>query len=312
MLVPASQEAEPLDIEVTLHPRGQARSHTSYMLSSDALASPSSVTCDELTPQASSAGMSFGETNGRRRKAPLIAEAPGPPHRTALGEIRPSLAPRLRTRLMLSSRRTRLKQTGSANSGRSTSEGCSPKTSHGPRGSFPSVQSGIRLENPLSAEHTSQQTIGDGTKVHADSNGHNGSSFGGLGGTGENASNVFSSNSRCRSGDEVMGARQGQSESPLLVPSFVSTSGRAKGARGQVARRGGDCSRRVDCARRNPRSLLTTSMAFFEGFSDDGDRSDSSEDEDDGEKPPSHESYIKVACSARTSYKLFSNDPQAR
>lgn len=58
-----------------------------------------------------------------------------------------------------------------------------------------------------------------------------------------------------------------------------------------------------------PRS--TSGVFFGEDTSDGGQGSDSS-NEEDGDGPPSRRSYIRVACTARTSYKLFSSDPQVR
>lgn len=57
-----------------------------------------------------------------------------------------------------------------------------------------------------------------------------------------------------------------------------------------------------------PAAALASYKMFFGDTDDGGEESESSNDEEDG--PLFRRSYIQVTCTARTSYKLFSSDPQ--
>lgn len=110
--------------------------------------------------------------------------------------------------------------------------------------------------------------------------------------------------SRRRSGDTTAGRSGGDrlKRKPRNVPAALSArekDGSGTGRRAEVVRGG------ISSA---PAAAKASYKMFFGDTDDGGEESDSSCDED--EDPLLRRSYIRVACTARTSYKLFSSDPQ--
>lgn len=127
---------------------------------------------------------------------------------------------------------------------------------------------------------------------------------------GEGGGGLFSSFARRRSGQAD--ARGHQREGGTLsskpqggVPPALSARESGAGVKGGKAEemRGGLRSAPAAVA-----AAPASYKMFFGDTDDGGDESGSSDDEDGGGLP--RKSFIRVDCAARTSYKLFSSDPQ--
>eukprot|EP00752_Nemacystus_decipiens_P001235 g1234.t1 len=130
-------------------------------------------------------------------------------------------------------------------------------------------------------------------------------------GGGGGGGGIFGSLSRRRSGDAsakraggdgVSNSSSNNNNRSRKIPAALSA--REKGAV--------DKGRKVGVARGGLSSAPADNHAsykmFFGDTDDGGDESGSSDDDDDGLRP--RRSFIRVSCTARTSYKLFSSDPQ--
>lgn len=129
----------------------------------------------------------------------------------------------------------------------------------------------------------------------------------GTNGAGEHGGSggVFTS-LRHRSGDAAAGRSGGDGLSSKSRNVPAALSAREKGA--------GDKERKAGVVRGGLSSAPADTQAsykMFFGDTDDGgegEESGSSDDDEDGLRP--RKSFIRVSCMARTSYKLFSSDPQ--
>lgn len=129
---------------------------------------------------------------------------------------------------------------------------------------------------------------------------------------------IFTSLSRRRGGD-MSRRRDHRGRNPMMLQTYVS-EGRSRdhGHAWTTSAIAGEVSGRVGGGRKGrawmrPRRAPTpvTSNGFFgEGASDDGRGWSESSNDDGSDGPSSRKSYIQVGCNARTSYKLFSSDPQ--
>lgn len=87
---------------------------------------------------------------------------------------------------------------------------------------------------------------------------------------------------------------------PAAAPSAREKGAGDKGRKAGVARGAGLNS--------EPTEAQPSYKMFFGDTDDGGEESGSSDDDEDGLRP--RRSFIRVSCTARTSYKLFSSDPQ--
>lgn len=115
---------------------------------------------------------------------------------------------------------------------------------------------------------------------------------------------IFASLSRRRSGDAAAGRFGGDrlGTKPRNVPAVMSAREKGASDKGRKTRvvRGGLSSA--------PDDTQASYKMFFGDTDDGGEETGSSDDDEDGAPP--RKSFIRVSCTARTSYKLFSSDPQ--
>lgn len=339
VLVPASQEAEPLDIQVSLHPQAQVQTASSPLVrdsadwsgrsasthrspagqvsppspSSLGVRSPPSTPFTAHKPGPASAAVSGATgapgpdesaTSGwRLRKSPGRGAAAAPAAVTGRsGDA--ATEPKKRGRLSLSARRPKLTRAGSGIGGRGT------RTAPAPDPHLVSSWDGggeatgggdareLAAQAPATNGGTSPTPPGGLTPAADKRESLRSSSSRPAGG------GIFASLARHRSGDapKASGGRPSASATPAVV---TPPSARREVSEGS----GGGAGWRGACSA----SAQATSTAFFvEDTDDGGQESGSSYEEDDGDGPPSRRSYIRVACTARTSYKLFSSDPQVQ
>lgn len=123
---------------------------------------------------------------------------------------------------------------------------------------------------------------------------------------------IFASLTRRRSGEgqQQPSNQLGDGAGAPATPSPSAVLSPPERSRGKGGGGGG-----VGAGWLRPNSAVTqvASKAFFGAGEDDaGHDSWSSTDEDEGNRPGGTQSYIRVTCTARTSYKLFSTNPQVR
>lgn len=126
---------------------------------------------------------------------------------------------------------------------------------------------------------------------------------------GEGGGGLFASFSRRRSGQtDARGGQcggSGLSNKPQGVPPALSARESDAGVKGSKT---GDTRGGLRSAPAAAAAAPGSYKMFFGDTDDGGDESGSSDDEDGGSL--SRKSFIRVDCAARTSYKLFSSDPQ--
>ncbi|CAM9378501.1 unnamed protein product [Ectocarpus fasciculatus] len=351
VLVPASQEAEPLDITVTLHPRAaqvQAQGHKqspsrqyrqtidggakslqaksppspgelpeppspSSLGSGSAAASPSfghrgsgvqrspPSACNSERDCASPGGGGDGDSKAQKQ---LVGKGGGRNGNQTGGGVK------RRGRLKIpGSGRVTLTRAGSAIGGRvaPTTLPVPPDMRQaaswdgGTQSLAATAPAGLGRpwaedEGEAVASPTGQRKPG---LVSSRTYGADGGEGGGATGGG-----IFASLARRRSVDQAAGysGSNVRLTSKRSVASAMSAMG--KGDSGKVQKegvvRGGLSSA--------PAPALASYKMFFGDTDDGGEESGSSNDEEDG--PLFRRSYIQVTCTARTSYKLFSSDPQ--
>lgn len=385
VLVPASQEAEPLEIQVTLHPRpsphtpfplredpfgsgsGAARSASAVPAAAIALTPPSPASGGEPSPLASpnsgydslspskAEGRVGGAVAGHRcRTTPALAGGDGsggspavlldasgalsaedaqvlaePQRRgvrlTLPGKRRPGRMERTanapgRTQPVKISSHRRLLSYGGGSSKHSDYQFLLSLAATAPpsAGFSRAVSDPVEDRQTLGSESRSQGVIAD--------NGRTKVTVRGGGGGGGGGGSIFASLTRrrseditCRGSSDTGHANDVGGKSTLrnpltlsMTPASAREGFRDRGGGGGrngfgdgTAAEGGGFWRDVSSAPTKSSSVLF----FGEDTSDGGQGSDSS-CEGDGDGPPSRKSYIRVACTARTSYKLFSSDPQ--
>lgn len=312
VLVPASKEAEPLDIQVTLHPRAEAQTPPPFRGPGGSYRSTANPRSPETPTPASPSSIGHGSPSGsptsvryttsaspRDSKGKVAGKSgsdeagkhgwrgrtpPAGPRDSSESQIsRRAVAKsdepvtKRRGRLSLPARRPRVTRGGSAAGGRGARTVPAPD---------PSIFSSWDESRSFPTATTAEEA----TAATKDRCRRSISTGGG----------ILASLTRRRSGDPFQGARSRVgSASPRLAGPFSARErlgGRYGGGLGW----------------RGPSSApgKATSRVFFTGDTDDGVQSGSSNEEDDGDGSSCPGSYIRVACTARTSYKLFSCDPQ--
>ncbi|CAM9377322.1 unnamed protein product, partial [Hapterophycus canaliculatus] len=361
VLVPASQEAEPLDITVTLHqraaqaklpPQAQAWSPSPLSLGPTKMAAgasgspvstfasfarllepPSPSSLGSASPMTSP---SFGArkssrpktaTGGRSRDQPIAPATAGGAGgegggRRGASDAQHQLAEEGETKAAPpegrgAKRRGRLKIRGKAGltrTGSATGERLTPTTPHGPDmrqvASWDGTQDMTAVmpmelpwaENKGGAVASSTAERGNGLLGVGTRGRESGES-------GEGGGGLFASFSRRRSEQvDTKGLQCGGSKfnnTPRGVPAALSAresdAGVNRGSTGEM--RGGLRSAPAAAA-----AAPGSYKMFFGDTDDGGDESGSSNDEHC--EALSRKSFIRVDCAARTSYKLFSSDPQ--
>lgn len=307
VLVPASQEADPLDIQVTLHPRVQ----TPTTFTSDVPTNSSPITIGDNSPivsphgvrdrepkrmsakgagaaAPSGGGATAATTGWRRRTSPSGIGGGGKKQQSSSGGGSNGGAPgpKRRGRLSLSATRSRLTRTGSTTGGRMGRASQAPDQQ--------SVSSWDDSQGILAPTTHGGSPSPAGERDPLNSSGR--AAGGG----------IFASLSRRRGGDGCPRPQSGTGSSlsvtPTLPPSVSGNDGLGRrGISGAEAEWRGASSAPAQ----------HTSRVFFAEDTDDGGEESESSNEDDGcDGPRSRRGFIKVSCTARTSYKLFSSDPQ--
>ncbi|CAN0210030.1 unnamed protein product, partial [Ectocarpus sp. 8 AP-2014] len=352
VLVPASQEAEPLDITVTLHPRaaqvqtqGHKQSpsrHYRHTIDSgtkgpQANSPPSPGELPEppspssLGSGSAAASPSFGHrSNGVQRSPPSARNSEGDftsPGGGGDGDTKAQHQPvgkgggrngvqtggrvKRRGRLKIpGSGRVILTRTGSAIGGR-----VAPPTPPVP----PDMRQAASWDGGTqSLAATAPAGLGrpwaeDEGEAVASPTGQrkpglvSSKTYGADGGEGSGATGggIFASLARRRSVDQAAGYSGSNVglNSKRSVPSAMSANGQGDSS-GKGHKEGGVRGGLSSA----PAAALASYKMFFGDTDDGGEESGSSNDEEDG--PPFRTSYIQVTCTARTSYKLFSSDPQ--
>lgn len=332
VLVPASQEAEPLDITVTLHPRAaqaQARvqsplPHCGNETGAGAYGPPANHQPSPGRPPEPPSPSSIGSRSaaasplGRGQGNGGGGGAPGAQHQQLAAKGLAATFPRTvggfkgRARLKIhGGGKARLTRTGSAAGGR-----VAPTTPPAP--DMRHVASWDGTENLATSVPTGWgkpwaeekgDAVASPTAVKREKAGFVGTTAtggGGAEGVG-GGGGIFASLSlsRRRSVHAMAGRSGGDglNRKPRHVPAALSArervGGSGKGRRAGVVRGGLSSA---------PPVAQASYKMFFGDTDDGGEESGSSHDEDDD--PLLRRSFIRVACTARTSYKLFSSDPQ--
>lgn len=124
---------------------------------------------------------------------------------------------------------------------------------------------------------------------------------------------IFASLTRRRSGEGQQQQPSNQSGDGAGAPATPSPSAVLSPPERSRGKGGGGGGVGAGWLRPNSAATQAASKAFFGAGEDDaGHDSWSSTDEDEGNRPGGTQSYIRVTCTARTSYKLFSTNPQVR
>ena len=383
VLVPASQEAEPLDITVTLHPRaaqaqppskaptppaptptppppcrnekrgeayGSSPSHPPSSSPGGPLEPPSPSSLGTNSAAASPHGGGRGPEGGRSGGAACEGTGVSPIASPGAGESRgdggssearqqlagkglASTAPLSVERDGVKRRgafkipgggKTRLSRSGSVTPAKTTPPPAAAVTRHiaswdgsqdvlpvalaSPGQGRPSRKPGDKRGGDGDGEARASPTgnRGRGASGAGEDGGGGGGGEGGGGGGG--GGGIFASLSRRRSdyaGGEGEGG-DGLRTKPrnANVPAPLSARERDAGDKGRKAgvMRGGLSSA--------PPDAQASYKMFFGDTDDGGEESGSSDDDEDGLRP--RKSFIRVSCTARTSYKLFSSDPQVK
>ncbi|CAM9351160.1 unnamed protein product, partial [Ectocarpus sp. 6 AP-2014] len=352
VLVPASQEAEPLDITVTLHPRAaqvQTQGHKQspsrhYRHTIDggtkgpqANSPPSPGELPEppspssLGSGSAAASPSFGHrSSGVQRSPPSARNSEGgftSPGGGGDGDTKAQHQParkgggwngvqtgggvKRRGRLKIpGSGRVTLTRTGSAVGGRvaPTTLPVPPDMRQaaswdgGTQSLAATAPAGLGRpwaedEGEAVASPTGQRKPGlVSSKIYGADGGE---------GSGATGGGIFASLARRRSVDQAAGYSGSNVglNSKRSVPSAMSAIG--QGDSGGKGHKEGGVRGGLSSA---PAAALASYKMFFGDTDDGGEESESSNDEEDG--PLFRTSYIQVTCTARTSYKLFSSDPQ--
>lgn len=333
VLVPASQEAEPLDIQVTLHlceqvttssssradikydrssatpPPSEPQTppspsspvaHSAFAINSavgpeNAVLEPTKGESDPVVTTTSRDTVASAFVSGRLR-TPVVGSGPGSTPQlqqsTSEGGVGDGRGPKRRGRMALSTRRPMLNRSGSASGGRMAR----PALTVDPR-SFSSLE-GWQRNSPKTGGRPSVSREASPSSGERD---RWGKPTGGVG--------IFTSLGRRRSGDTPNGKRSrgGSSTStPRTFPAALSARDTSASRYGGGGGGGAEERHNISSA-----PAQTTSRAFFGEDTDDGGQNSGSSYEDDEEDElASRRSHIQVACTARTSYKLFSCDPQ--
>lgn len=354
VLVPASQEAEPLDITVTLHPRAaHAQPHgkalTSVSLPRCYKEKKSEVSAPPVThppspggalepPSPSSIGgnsavasrcgrgsvgdqpggaacagarvdpiASSGAVESRSRGGPSGAQqqpARKGPAITAPQDVEGEEVKRRGGLKIPGAGKVRLSRSGSVTPAKPPALDARHIASwDGSQDMVPVASPGTERQSRLPGH------VGGEGEAIASPTGERGREAGGIGPApagvdgedgGGGGSGKFASLPRRLIGERLGG--DGLSKKPPNVPAPLSARERSANDKGRNAGvvRGGLSSA--------PADTQASYKMFFGDTDDGGEESGSSGDDEDGLRP--RKSFIRVSCTARTSYKLFSSDPQ--